>query len=182
MMARQAGIDASSADYFITMDSHMECSPGWLEPVVYRLVQKPKALVCSNIGSINNDDFGVSPNTEKFGVAFDFPFFTWNLGQQIARFTKEYSESRKNNTEPMWIGTVMGMIIAMRKDWFQQLGGFDPGMHIWGSEQIELSVKVWMCGGEVEMVPCSILAHIYRRVRSISDYLNSSLVLTPYYY
>ena len=29
----------------------------------------------------------------------------------------------------------------MKKSWFMQLGGFDPGMKIWGSEQFELSAK-----------------------------------------
>ena len=37
---------------------------------------------------------------------------------------------------------VQGMFIAMRKDFFLELGGFDTGMEIWGAEQMELSIKV----------------------------------------
>ena len=47
---------------------------------------------------------------------------------------------------------VQGMFIAMRKDFFLQLGGFDTGMQIWGTEQMELSIKassvsfsLWSC-------------------------------------
>ena len=29
----------------------------------------------------------------------------------------------------------------MKKSWFYDLGGFDPGMKLWGSEQFEMSVK-----------------------------------------
>lgn len=164
MMARQAGIDRSKSDYFICMDSHMEVSMGWVEPILYRLVVSPRSLLCSNIGSIDRDTFKVMHNRIPFGVAFDFPFFAWNFEQEQARYNDEYKRSRTNLTEPMLIGSVMGMMICIKKSWFLQLGGFDPGMKVWGSEQIELSVKVWMCGGVVEMVPCSYVAHIYRRV------------------
>ena len=37
---------------------------------------------------------------------------------------------------------VQGMFIAMKKDFFLELGGFDTGMEIWGAEQMELSIKV----------------------------------------
>ena len=31
--------------------------------------------------------------------------------------------------------------MVMKKSWFYDLGGFDPGMKLWGSEQFEMSVK-----------------------------------------
>ena len=33
------------------------------------------------------------------------------------------------------------MMIVMKKSWFYDLGGFDPGMKLWGSEQFEMSIK-----------------------------------------
>ena len=32
-------------------------------------------------------------------------------------------------------------MIVMKKSWFYDLGGFDPGMKLWGSEQFEMSIK-----------------------------------------
>uniref|UniRef100_A0A8C7TEW0 polypeptide N-acetylgalactosaminyltransferase n=2 Tax=Oncorhynchus mykiss TaxID=8022 RepID=A0A8C7TEW0_ONCMY len=35
-------------------------------------------------------------------------------------------------------------------------------MKIYGGENVELGIRVWLCGGSVEVIPCSKIAHIER--------------------
>lgn len=64
--------------------------------------------------------------------------------------------------EPKRTPTIIGALNAISKDFFMRLGMFDPDFDIWGGEDVELSFKVWLCGGKVEYIPCSFAAHMYK--------------------
>ena len=55
-----------------------------------------------------------------------------------------------------------GGLFGVNREFFFDVGAYDAGMIGWGGENLELSFRVWMCGGKMETIPCSHVGHIFR--------------------
>ncbi|XP_042298079.1 polypeptide N-acetylgalactosaminyltransferase 9 isoform X2 [Sceloporus undulatus] len=57
---------------------------------------------------------------------------------------------------------MIGCSFVVDREYFGEIGLLDPGMEVYGGENIELGMRVWQCGGSMEVLPCSRVAHIER--------------------
>lgn len=60
-----------------------------------------------------------------------------------------------------------GGIFAIDREFFLNAGAYDDKMRYWGGENLELSVRLWSCGGAVELAQCSRVAHVQRNVANL---------------
>ena len=160
--ARVRGAEEAAFPIILFLDSHSQVCDGWLEPLVARIHEDPTRVVVPNIRGINIDTLKLIPG-DSWPPARGF--FNWRLS-----FTIETADTVHDLAEPgvdlktaaMRSPVMPGGLFAMDREFFFKIGAYDPLILYYGAEHVELSFRVWMCGGSMESIPCSNVGHIYR--------------------
>ncbi|KAG9510500.1 putative polypeptide N-acetylgalactosaminyltransferase 9, partial [Fragariocoptes setiger] len=158
--ARLLGAHASQGAILIFLDSHCECTIGWMEPLISRINQNSTAVVCPVIDVINDRTFEYQYRTDDDSI--NVGGFDWSLIFNWHPMPASEHKRRKNDFDPVRSPTMAGGLFAIDRSFFERLGWYDPEFDIWGAENLELSFKTWMCGGTLEILPCSHVGHIFR--------------------
>ena len=64
--------------------------------------------------------------------------------------------------EPIKMPVMSGGLLAISIKFLRILGKYDEKLNICGGENVELSLKAWLCGGSIHQYPCSHVGHIFR--------------------
>ncbi|XP_034247891.1 putative polypeptide N-acetylgalactosaminyltransferase 9 isoform X2 [Thrips palmi] len=158
--ARLMGARYATAPVLTYLDSHCECGEGWLEPLLDRIARNKTTVVCPVIDVIDDTTLEFHWR-DSDGVSVGG--FDWNLQFNWHAVPERERKRHSNSAEPVWSPTMAGGLFSIDKSFFEQLGTYDSGFDIWGGENLELSFKTWMCGGTLEIVPCSHVGHIFRK-------------------
>ncbi|KAI5773364.1 GALNT5 [Gulo gulo luscus] len=156
--ARLAGAQNATGDVLTFLDSHVECNVGWLEPLLERVYLSRKKVACPVIEVINDKDMSyMTVDNFQRGI------FVWPMNFGWRTIPPDIvAKNRIKETDIIRCPVMAGGLFSIDKNYFFELGTYDPGLDVWGGENMELSFKVWMCGGEIEIIPCSRVGHIFR--------------------
>ncbi|XP_037316134.2 probable polypeptide N-acetylgalactosaminyltransferase 8 isoform X2 [Pungitius pungitius] len=152
--ARLSGWKAAAGDVVAILDAHVEVHVQWAEPLLARIKEDRTVMVTPVFDKVNYDDLALVPYVPA-ADAFD-----WAMWCMYESFRPEWY-ALKDQSLPGKSPSVMGIVVADRK-FFGEIGSLDGGMKIYGGENVELGIRVWLCGGSIEVIPCSKIAHIER--------------------
>lgn len=152
--SRASGWRAATADVVAILDAHIEVHELWAEPLLTQIKGDRTVVTSPVFDKVYYDDLRVG-EYQPAAHAFD-----WALWCMYEGFSDEYY-NLKDGSLPGKSPSVMGILVADRK-FLGEIGLLDEGMKIYGGENVELGIRVWTCGGSIEVVPCSKIAHIER--------------------
>ncbi|KAM8822548.1 polypeptide N-acetylgalactosaminyltransferase 11 isoform 2-T2 [Spinachia spinachia] len=156
---RMIGASHAAGEVLVFLDSHCEVNQAWLQPLLAPIQKDQRTVVCPVIDIISADTLSYSPSPIVRGG------FNWGLHFKWDPVPPAELNRAEGAIGPIRSPTMAGGLFAMNRKYFNELGQYDAGMDIWGGENLEISFRIWMCGGQLLIIPCSRVGHIFRKRR-----------------
>lgn len=141
--ARNFGASQTNGQIIVFCDAHLRLPRNWCRPMVELLDDPMIGAVAPCISDWvcqHRKGYGLYPSSPDLDVQW---------------------LNRKGN-DPYPVPLLPGACMAMRRDAFQATGGFDPGLIRYGVEDCELSLRFWLLGYELWLVPAVEVEHQFR--------------------
>lgn len=143
--ANNLGARNAIGDIFIFLNPDTEVSSGWLESLASYYHQNPQAsLIASKIVMMSNEQIINSAGNQ---IHFTGLSFCRGLG-----------DSNDHYQNPDWDGSVSGAGFAIRRDIFEEIGGFDPILFLY-HDDVDISLRCHLAGYRCLYAPKWVVKH-----------------------
>jgi GT2 family glycosyltransferase len=158
------------AEYYVLLNSDVEVTPGWLQPMVDLLESDPGIAACQpRIRSFKRrDEFDYAGAAGGWLDKYGYPFSMGRVFDHCEKDQGQYNEA-------MPIFWASGAALFIRATAFHEAGGFDEYFFA-HQEEIDLCWRLQLAGHRIYSCPQSIVYHVgggtLPRGRSLKTYLN----------
>jgi glycosyltransferase involved in cell wall biosynthesis len=149
VVTRNKGAQMATGEVLVFIDSHQEpITENWLK-VLVRLLEKPNCGAATvNIASIGEQD----------RLGFLYSLKDWTLEPTWGR--------PKDDTSERLTSAIPGGCFAVKKEIFEQTGGFNTHLKKWGREDFEYSLRLWRLGYDLWFSDKAIMGHAFDHKRA----------------
>ncbi|KAL7529547.1 hypothetical protein ACHAXR_003762, partial [Thalassiosira sp. AJA248-18] len=148
--AKQAGANAATGDIIVFFDCHVKPAEDYWVPYVKEVQENYKRVVIPTITNLNVDKWEEFGRPKGSGGGMSKCYLT---------FDAEFKWTTDNTP---YVPIMSGGLLAISRKWFFEIGGYDSSMKGWGGENLDQSLRIWTCGGEIVTAPKSYVAHMWR--------------------
>lgn len=157
--ARNHAARLATADILFITDAHVRFPVGW-DALVYQHL-RPERILAGAVTQANTPFVG-------YGCRLAVPFMGtyWN---------------REPVDSPAEVQIAACPATALSRDLFNRIGGYDDGMIMYGAAEPEFSLRAWLSGAEVVLVPQLLVEHRFKPpqervafVRAVREYMVSN--------
>ena len=142
------------ADYFLLLNSDVEVTPGWIQPLIAALDNNPRIGICMPKikSAFERDFFEYAGASGGYIDYFGYPFCRGRILSYIEKDSAQYNQER----EIFWAS---GAAFMIRASLFRTLGGFDDSFFA-HMEEIDLCWRAKLTGSQVWAFPDSVVYHV----------------------
>lgn len=157
--SRHIGALHATGDVLLLIDPHMRFTTGWYEEAIRRVEARPKTMHCATCVAL--DQRNMNPVLSKSSYQ----------GATVCLYGPDKNAPGKNSVmECVWnpaqpvleddceLAAVMGACYFIPRDWFLKLGAL-RFLRIWGGDEMQLSLKCWLAGGDIRYMKNVRIGH-----------------------
>lgn len=147
-------IDRVDAEYIILLNSDVEVSANWIDPIIHYLDQYPKVGACQpKIRSWREKDlFEYAGASGGFLDKYGYPFCRGRIQNTLEEDKGQYDAIQ----EIFWAS---GAALFVRKSVYQEVGGLDARFFA-HMEEIDLCWRIQNAGYSLSVIPASVVYHV----------------------
>lgn len=143
--ARNFGAERAQGDVLVFSDAHVAVPADWSGPLLDVLARPETGAVAPAVSMMQAAGRGST-----------------GYGQRWRDASLEMEWLGLQGNAPYAVPLLCGCFLALRRDVFTEIGGFDSGMVLWGAEDCELSIRLWTLGYECWVAPRVEVEHAFR--------------------
>jgi len=152
------GAQHARGEVLVFLDGHTKPEYG----AIARLVEDVEslsepAIVTPQIASLDTNRW--RNDFSQCGNGYFLEFQGFDCGWKGLQELKEVREGRRRFYESP---ALIGCALAVRRDLYEKLWGFDRHMRFWGVEDLDFGLKCWLLGHRILHDPQAVVGHRFR--------------------
>lgn len=147
-------LESLSEEYFVLLNSDVEVTPRWIEPIIELMASDPRIAACQPkiLSYRQKGSFEYAGASGGYMDKFGYPFCR---GRLFNSFEEDQGQYQQKDS----IFWASGAAIFIRSDAFHAAGGFDEDLFA-HMEEIDLCWRLRRMGFDIQACPDSVVYHL----------------------